>query len=306
MDSTLSGTHLHLLNVILTEATRFPKGQRVRILDAGCGQGEIIAYLTENLARLDPEREYELYGYEVDDFNYQKPGYFGAAADVLSQQIPEIDWKKRLSIISVTEAWPYANDHFQIIYSNQVMEHVEDQGAFLYEIKRTLVGGGFSVHIFPTKHCLMEVHMKIPLVQWIHNHDFLQNYIRFMTKIGFGNFRDHTPRPNRDEYALRHADFLLTYTNYQTTDALLRVSRKAGLRPSFRYTQEYYITKLRSKSGQKEPRRYDKKRAFIQDWLLTQVLKHVASITLFLEKRPAEIFDLSSPQSTAAPAAQPE
>src|SRR5438477_403658 len=42
-------THQHLLSVLVTEADRFPSGSVVRVLDAGCGDGVLMDYLTRNL-----------------------------------------------------------------------------------------------------------------------------------------------------------------------------------------------------------------------------------------------------------------
>jgi len=48
-------THRHLLAALLTEArARFPEGVTVRVLDAGCGNGHLIADLHRALAALDP------------------------------------------------------------------------------------------------------------------------------------------------------------------------------------------------------------------------------------------------------------
>ena len=60
-------THLHLLSVLVTEiARKNPTEGKVRVLDAGCGNGHFSSFLQINLTALFPKVQVEIYGYDID------------------------------------------------------------------------------------------------------------------------------------------------------------------------------------------------------------------------------------------------
>ncbi|OQW92598.1 MAG: hypothetical protein BWK78_01245, partial [Thiotrichaceae bacterium IS1] len=153
-------THEHLLSIINTESIRFPEDRVVRILDAGCGNGNLISYLFENLQELKSPLTFEIHGFDVSDHCIDKTTAFPEGVITrLNNQFPEIPWQDRITAISVKDSWPYPNEYFDVIVSNQVGEHVDNHHLFFSEIQRTLKKGGFSVHIFPLKHYVYEGHL---------------------------------------------------------------------------------------------------------------------------------------------------
>ena len=65
---------------------------------------------------------------------------------------------------------PYEDDFFDLIISDQVMEHVCDQACAYREIYRILKPGGTSVHIIPAKYDPIEPHIKVPFGGLISSH----------------------------------------------------------------------------------------------------------------------------------------
>ena len=279
-------THRHLLTAIFTEAAvRFAPGTRVRILDAGCGNGHLMADLHRSLHALDSERTYEIHGFDVHDWEYGPNELIAQTRATLTAQIPDVSWAERVVSLSTTEAWPYADGFFDIIVSNQVLEHVDDQDLFFGEIKRTLRPGGFSIHLFPSQHTLVDVHLKQPLVHWMGSRKARLNLLAFWSRLGIGSYRKRFAETGAtlQTFCNENADFLERFTNYQTTRALIARARKHGLRADLRYTTEFYTTHLRSATGRPPRLRYSIARPNSFSNLRAGVLRYVSCVTLFLE-----------------------
>src|SRR5262245_47703231 len=151
-------THQHILAVVNTEIRRRRPSAPVRILDVGCGDGRLLSYLATNLPILQPSARFEFYGLDVDDRGVQRPGFLDAARALLRERVPTEDWEGRLVGLSSTDAWPFADEYFDAIVSNQVFEHVGDHAWVLAQIARTLRTGGCSIHLFPLLHYVYEGH----------------------------------------------------------------------------------------------------------------------------------------------------
>lgn len=189
-------------------------------------------------------------------------------------------------MISSKEAWPYDDGFFDFVISNQVVEHVLDHDLFFSEISRILCQGGKSFHLFPLRHYFYEGHLNLPMVHRILNHDFLVSYIKFLSRLGLGKFRDHniSTSISLNEYSERHADYMSFFTNYLSYREILKLGKKYSLRTSFRYTQEFYEAKLRSLLRLKPRHKYNYNRSSFIDWIAIHFFKYLSSITLMLEK----------------------
>lgn len=280
-------THEHLLSIINTELKRFSKHKTVRILDVGCGNGQLLSYLTENLPKLNPTMTFEIYGFDVKDHGVQRNGFLNNTVSYLSGRFPNVQWAERIATISTNEPWPYPNDFFHVVVSNQVLEHINDHDKFFSEIHQVLSGNGYSVHLFPLKSYIYEGHLLLPFVHRIMNYDLLVKYIRYLSRLGLGKFRSHQREfgVSLDEYCEAHADYMHHFTNYISYREALKFGKKNGLRTSFKYTREFYLRKLRYLLKSKNSYEYKQDRSSFYDWVSLIVLKYVSSVTLFLEKK---------------------
>jgi len=280
-------THEHLLSIIRTEARRFPHRHAVRILDVGCGDGSLIGYLTGTLEVFNPSITFEIYGFDVYDHGVQQDDFLTKTIDDLSLKFPAVAWKTRITSISVRERWPFPDEFFDIIISNQVVEHIDDHNMFFFEINRTLRKNGYSVHLFPLKNYIYETHLNLPFVHKIKNYDILIKYIKFFSRLGLGKYKSHSSESgiSLDEYAERHADYMHYFTNYISYNEALKLAKKHRLRISFRYTLELYIRKFTTMLSLNPKYEYEKKRSIFIDWLSLLVLKYISIVTLFLEKK---------------------
>jgi SAM-dependent methyltransferase len=280
-------THLHLLAVINTELARFAPDRRLRILDAGCGDGKLISFLTRALPLLHPERQFEVYGYDVYDHGVQAEKFMSRTVEMLSLEHPQIAWEERTRAIAIDEPWPYAGEFFDVIVSNQVLEHVGDLDGFFVQLSRALRWGGFSAHLFPLKSCVWEGHLNLPLAHRIQNHDFLRRYIRLLSSLGLGKYREQRNANGitLEEYAERHADYIQHLTSYVGYAEVCRLAKRSGLRVSFRYTQEFYFQKLRQLLRLQSRYQYRQRRSAVRDWLAVTFLQFLSCTTVLLEKQ---------------------
>ncbi|PIE90884.1 MAG: SAM-dependent methyltransferase [Acidobacteria bacterium] len=283
MQHPLSLTHQHLLSIINTEILKRKTGGTLRILDAGCGNGELIYYLSRSLEELHPEIRTEVYGLDVSDHHVQKDGFFDLTKTMLSERMPNIQWESRLSLIGQTEPWPYETAYFDCILSNQVCEHIFDHVDFFKRIKRHLKVDGFSCHLFPLKNYILEGHSRIPFAHRFKSFETRKAFIKFMTRMGFGDFNSTEPKASRDQFSEDWAIKLALDCFYSSPAELINKSHCAGLVASFKYTRCYYFSKIRSILRRRL--NYTLKECWLAEWFCFLFFKYIASITLFLENK---------------------
>jgi SAM-dependent methyltransferase len=229
---------------------------------------------------------FELYGVDVGDHGVQAAGFLERALTSLTAEHPGPSWQDRIRLIADGEPWPHPRNFFHLVISNQVLEHVRNHALFLREVRRTLVEGGVSAHLFPLQHHVFEAHLHLPLVHRIRNSDLMRAFIRGCSRIGLGKFRHHRRAfgTTLNEFVERHADYVHYFTNYLSQAEIMRLAKHERLRVSFRYTQGFYANKIRRLIGLPAVLAYRRKRSATADWLATLVLRYVSSVTLFLEK----------------------
>lgn len=280
-------THQHLLSVVNTQWRQNPSGQALRLLDLGCGDGSLLAYLTRSLPQLNPEMRLELYGFDVHDHGVQQEGFLDQTIAALQSRLPSIPWVERIAAIAATDPWPYPDDFFDVILSNQVLEHVADHDHLFAQTHRTLRTDGYAVHLFPLRHYLYEGHLLLPLAHRIADYDLLRGYIAWMSRLGLGKYRAHRRASGVSlaEYAERHADYLHHFTNYLSHAAVLALGKRHRLRASFRYTREFYTAKLRALTGLTPRYAYATQRSALVDRISLFFCQYISGVTLLLIKR---------------------
>lgn len=290
----LSQTHRHLLAIINTELAGWAPGagETIRLLDVGCGDGLLLVYLSGALQAHWPSVCFELYGFDVGDHGVQAPGFFAAALERLERDAPSGDWHERLALISENDTWPYSEDFFDVVVSNQVLEHVRNHKLFFTELSRVLSKDGISAHIYPSGHRWVEPHTKVPFAHWIKDVDLLFLWLALWSRIGLSTYHgwarartkaDPSLDTTVDAYARYHAYFLLCLTNYKTLREMHDLAKANGQLSSFRYTMQYYTGKLRSVRGGQSAPVYGQQSSFVSH-IASICLRHISSVTLLTRK----------------------
>ena len=136
--------------------------QPMRMLEIGTGSGGIAHYFATH-------RDLRI---EVD------------AVDVVDSRLIDDDYDFHL--VSGTEL-PFADQTFDVVLTNHVIEHVGDQNAqlaHLREIRRVLRSDGVGYLAVPNRWQLVEPHYKLALLSW-WPHGWRSSYLRMFRDAKF-------------------------------------------------------------------------------------------------------------------------
>lgn len=286
LQNPASITHLHLLSVINTLLDENQNNSKIRILDAGCGNGKLISYLHSCLPILRPNIDFFISGFDVQDHGVQSQGFIQETTERLKNIHPEIEWESRIHTIQANNKWVFANEKFDFIISNQVLEHVHDKSFFFSNVSDALVENGYSIHLAPLKHVIHEGHIHLPLAHRITNFTALKGYIRLLSQLGFGKFKAHNKatRCTLDDYAERHADYIYFWTNYATESETLRFARSNGLRADFQFSTEFFTSKINQLIKGSTSCKYRKRNYGFFDVIFIKLFRYISSVTLVCKK----------------------
>lgn len=198
-----------------------------RVLDYGCGAGRLVAAgLAEGL---------DIAGADV---------YYGgsttrdeaAARGLLGGAIREIHG-------GVLD-FPAAT--FDLVVNNQVLEHVDDLRATLFEIHRVLKPGGTVLSIFPSRDVFREGHIGIPFSHWFPPQSRTRFYYTWLLRsLGLGTWKEQAPTSR--QWALDKLAWIDAYTRYRTRREIFDTFR-LYFTNELRET-DYIVYRLRQRPG---------------------------------------------------------
>jgi SAM-dependent methyltransferase len=279
----ISQTHLTILAKTMLQ--RAKPGSVIRVLDIGCGDAHLLAHLAQILPEEYPGHGFEFYGFEVGDIGWHGEEYLRRTVKFLNTCAPAFEWEERISLLSASDRWPYESGAFDLIISNQVLEHVQDHSLLFGEIQRCLAPKGVSLHLFPLKSTIYEVHAYMPVVHWIRDGKKRRKLMYLFAKAGFRKkYREEVQIrgwTNLGEFATIYSDVLSNMTNYKSSQEIAALAKRAGLRPEFSYTKDFFMTKMLSVIG-RQPQEY--RSLTWLDRVTFPMLKRVASVTLILQQ----------------------
>lgn len=148
------------------------QGESIRVLDYGCGAGEIIKILRKN--------KVNAFGCDV----------FYEGGDYSSKTDPAF-FERGIIKKMASNTIPFESGSFDFVTNNQVLEHVDNLDEVLAEIQRVLKPGGVVLSLFPDKGVWREGHCGIPFLHWFPKKSRARVYYAAVFRlIGFGYFKD--------------------------------------------------------------------------------------------------------------------
>jgi SAM-dependent methyltransferase len=143
-----------------------------KVLDYGCGAGEIVAAMRRN----------DLDAYGCD------PYYAGGnSQDHVPREVADRIFRMQGDRV------PFRDSTFDLVVTNTVLEHVDDLDVTVAEIARVLKPGGSCLAIFPHLEVWREGHCEIPFVHRMPNSALRIHYAAAMRWLGLGVHRKDLP-----------------------------------------------------------------------------------------------------------------
>jgi SAM-dependent methyltransferase len=194
-----------MLERIESHRSRLGTGRAAfRILDFGCGRGKLVLRLREH--------GYDAVGVELDP----RPFEFGAGLYRSRGHQPEAC----LFLLDGRGRSPFPDSSFDFVVSSQVLEHVDDLGRVVAELRRVTRAGGEGFHIYPPHRRPVEPHLFMPLVHWMPKGWWRRQLIAACVALGVEPYwwpRDAKPRRER---VAEYYDFSVRETYYRSPAVL--------------------------------------------------------------------------------------
>jgi SAM-dependent methyltransferase len=126
-------------------------GRPLAVLDVGCGDGAALALLA-NLG-------HDMCGYDLASRSESLRRRLGVRLGA--------EFEDRIRIAPDERTIPFDDNAFDVIYANQVFEHVRFFDKIVSECARVLRPGGALVALFPLATDPIEPHLRIPFAHWV-------------------------------------------------------------------------------------------------------------------------------------------
>jgi SAM-dependent methyltransferase len=182
--------------------------QGLRVLDYGCGSGQLVAVL--RAAGID------CVGCDV----YYEGG--GEPPEAIARVRDELLHSGAIRHIPEEGDLPFEPGTFDVIVSNQVFEHVRDLPVTLARVRRVLKPDGRILLHFPSREVIREGHIGIPFAHWLRPGSSLRmQYALTLRRLGLGYFKGDKDPVEWTEDALRWIDEYCYYRPYRAIRAEL-------------------------------------------------------------------------------------
>jgi len=186
---------------LATLGQRLSSASDAKALDYGCGAGELIAAArTFGLDCIGVDTFYEGGSYREDA---RAKGLLGSVIfELVDGRIPQPD------------------QCFDVIFSNQVFEHIDDFELPLQEIHRVLKPGGVFINAFPTRDVWREGHCGIPFAHRFAKRSHFPRYfyVRALRALGLGY---NTAGKSGATWSADILSWLDAWTFYKSKDSVL-------------------------------------------------------------------------------------
>jgi 2-polyprenyl-3-methyl-5-hydroxy-6-metoxy-1,4-benzoquinol methylase len=178
--------------------------KNIKVLDFGCGKGEILQLLLDN----------GINAYGVDIYHQ------GPSEEVLSSELYK---QGKIKIIEINKKLPFEDKSFDLIISNQVFEHVSNIDFVSDELSRLLKDRGKMYHHFPSKEVWREGHIGILFSHWFSSEGKLRYLYTFLMRlVGFGRNKKGKTISEWTKHNINYLDKFCYYRKNSELNNILR------------------------------------------------------------------------------------
>jgi SAM-dependent methyltransferase len=192
-----SATSLYIARAI----ERITCGSELSILDMGCGQGRMMSLLMDY--------GHLLHGFDLPDKAEALAAHlrplFGNRFD---DQVRVMEDERRI---------PFESSRFDVVYANQVFEHVRFLDQMFEECTRVLKPEGTLITLFPLATYPLEGHVLVPCAHWIPPGALRRAYLRAFLTMRIGR---RLPSMSIGESAREWDERLRLFTFYRFMNEL--------------------------------------------------------------------------------------
>lgn len=168
-----------------------------KILDFGCGYGRQVIELLQ--------AGFDVWGVDVSETDVAK------AAQTLRESGFD---PARVSVLGADGRSAFPDESFDVIFSDQVLEHVADLDRAVAEIARLLKPGGLTLHQWPARWTRVEPHLQMPFIHWLPKNVLRRAAIHLWTRLGVRC--EWPPELDRSAGWYQFAEFEYRYSVEQT------------------------------------------------------------------------------------------
>ena len=164
---------MHVNYRYLVDKAKALRQEDLRGLDVGCGKGDLVRHANA----------------EGSDFRGIE--YFGPGSGVAIRDKLEQSGELGTTVFAYDgRTFPFDDNEFDVVVSNQVFEHVPDLERIVSEVARVLKPGGHLFCTFPYLEMYREVHCNVPFAQRIPKSKFREVYLYIFCCMGIHRIKN--------------------------------------------------------------------------------------------------------------------
>lgn len=205
--------------------------KNARLLDFGCGAG--------NLVRAALARGIDAYGCDID-FSHKWRTEAELMDLLSSRRVRQIAGANANESPETGEPYrlPFEDGEFDVLVSDNVLEHVRNYPEMIAEFRRVVKPGGIMLHLFPSLLRPVEAHVYVPLASFFWPYWWLRLWAALGIRTRFQ--KELTPA----QVARFNHEWLPRHTNYMTIRQLRRLFEPAF---TLRFVEHEFMRVSRAK-----------------------------------------------------------
>ena len=204
------------------------KKSEMKILDWGCGIGRAVAYLRKN--------GYDCVGIDIDPERIAKAKPFFEKRGILRDEL--------LTLLDENGRTVFPDEHFDFIFSNQVIEHIKDIDAAVSEMSRITKRNGMGFHVFPAHRGFIEEHLHMPFVHWFPKNKLRKLFILLCLTMGMEPKWKRLEKMDRHERADAYYNYTVNNTYYRKYKTIGKIFTQKSFIVNYVSVDHYKVKRI--------------------------------------------------------------